>query len=104
FDDRAAIFLLRNEGVGAFSELGSFQVQSFRSLIDFGDLDGDGSPDFVEATYFSPSIVVKKNDGMGSFGVSQTVLPLENGLDGFALADIEGNGNVDIVGTMFGLC
>ncbi|CAM9203924.1 unnamed protein product, partial [Ectocarpus sp. 8 AP-2014] len=68
--------------------------------IDVGDVDGDGTPDVVAAFQFSDHLVWFTNtDGQGGFSTGTVIDTSVGGVTGVKLADIDGDGDLDVVST-----
>ena len=70
--------------------------------VAIGDLDGDGKPDFVATNNSDSSISVFRNTGTGDSLSSNSFAPAVNfttgkGPWGVAIADLDGDGKLDIV-------
>ena len=94
------IEVLLNMGDGAFAP-GSYLASSFfePTALAIGDMDGDGHPDIVVTTSGSSSLSgglsVLLNHGDGTF--SSPVEHQANSESGVALADLDGDGHLDVV-------
>ena len=62
--------------------------------IATGDINGDGWPDFVAASHF-PRFQVLLSDGRGGF--TDTIVPREDGHVAVQLADVDGDGKLDLI-------
>src|SRR5205085_6796660 len=58
-----------------------------------GDGDGDGYPDLFALA--GHSLLLERNDGQGAFDSIRSVCSLS--LSGFALADVNGDGHLDVL-------
>ncbi len=61
------------------------------------DLNHDNFLDLVSAGYSDSQILVRLNDGTGNFSTTQSFPSLNIGEGGMAMADFNGDGNVDLV-------
>ena len=96
-----AINMQTNNGDGTFSEGAIASGISGVQGLAVGDLNGDGSLDFV-ATTSTAGFVAYLGDGAGGFTASDSqsvkdVLGLSYGLENVKLADIDGDGKLDAV-------
>jgi Bacterial Ig-like domain (group 3)/FG-GAP-like repeat len=69
-----------------------------------GDLDGDGKPDLVysDVTGFVATLHVLLNQGKGQFKTGQSIA-LDSLLAASQLADVNGDGRLDLVGALSGI-
>jgi len=66
-DGGSALFSILNEGGGAFSL--PFMEESANQEVGMVDIDGDGFPDFLDASYETVwTVYWRRNDGRGGFG------------------------------------
>ena len=99
-----ATALYLNDGNGNFTEVTDITIPDrvFSSVTEFGDLDGDGDLDlYISGNNDGGGIGVFTriylNDGTGSFTqLSNPLLPQFQG-KGAAIADIDGDGDLDII-------
>jgi len=82
-------------GDGTFAAGQSFAVPGGAWSLAAGDLDGDGLPDLAAARLSSPTVGILSGNGDG------TLAPVTSWLDGqadrIAIADVTGDGRVDVV-------
>ena len=75
--------------------VGSYSHSSLRGTPD---LNADGYPDVVTTQNAFPSSVhVRLNDGTGSFG-AEAIYPVTNYSNGVEIADMNGDGHLDMIG------
>lgn len=68
------------------------------TTLALGRLDGDEALDIAVVGPGDPTVMIRRNDGLGGFdGVTRTLL--EPGIDQLHLVDASGDGYLDIVGT-----
>jgi len=99
---RTALYL--NDGNGNFTEVTDITIPDrvFSSVTEFGDLDGDGDLDlYISGNNDGGGIGIFTriylNDGTGDFTqLSNPLLPQHQGR-GAAIADIDGDGDLDII-------
>ncbi|OUJ70032.1 FG-GAP-like repeat-containing protein [Hymenobacter crusticola] len=92
------VSLRLNNGSGSFSGTTEINVNSTPHALALGDIDGDGDLDLLATnTYGNPSAVaVRLNNGSGSFSGTQ-VVPTGAGPRSLALADVDGDGDLDFI-------
>ncbi len=87
-----------NDGDGSFDIVQSIGRAQLRAL-QLGDIDGDGSLDFVTSAYDDGSINYRiethTNDGSGIFSLAQTIADAD--ADEIELMDVDGDDDLDIV-------
>jgi hypothetical protein len=94
---KGALMLL-NRGDGTFEVMRSYPVADAPQAMEAADLDGDGARDLV-ISHSDDSLSVMGNDGAGAFVLRQRVdgaVITENGGHPLALADLDGDGDVDV--------
>lgn len=91
------------DSVGIFFQAQGFVVEvrefaDFPRDIELGDMNGDGALDIVVAEFNSRRIRILENDGLGNFTPNVSA-PLggQGGLTRLALADLDGDGQLDVV-------
>jgi hypothetical protein len=91
-----------NDGFGAFASTTTSPgpIQPVYA-IDLGRIDADGLPDVVAVPFGSAGIEWRTNLGNGAFGPQHFVakLPASGPLDLLAVADLDGDGDDDVVAT-----
>jgi hypothetical protein len=93
------ISVLSGNGSGGFVSAGSYPTAGTTpSGIAVADLNGDGSPDLVNANSGSNNVVIRMNNGAGSF---PNAVALSTGVEPIAVAtgDLDRDGHTDIVVT-----
>lgn len=102
----ANLTVLRSRGDGTFESLPPVGIPGFPQMdidcrIAAGDIDGDGIPDLVLRTAYGNDLVILHGEGGGRLRVESRYMPLIPAWRGAAvrLADIDGDGNLDIVTT-----
>ena len=66
--------------------------------VHSADLDGDGDPDVLSASYFDDRIAWYENAGApGSFGAQQTIATTAEGAYEVFAADLDGDGDLDVL-------
>ena len=95
--------LLAGQGNGAFAAATSIPVPASAFAIERGDLNGDGNLDIVVPLVNDPRIAVLPGDGKGGFGppVFTANLACQN-KTGLAVADLNGDGKLDVAQTCRG--
>jgi len=88
--------VLLNDGQGRFSETGQVFDEALRHShgLALGDLDRDGDVDVVLVTQQAPFARLYLNDGKGRFTAGRTLGT--NGAEKVAVADLDGDGSLDI--------
>ena len=95
----AATLLLAGDGMG--QDFGSQQVISTLAdaaqFVHTADLDGDGDPDVLSASYYDDKIAWYENQGGGAFGSQQVISNLADGAWSVHTADVDGDGDPDVL-------
>jgi len=92
----SASILLLNNGNGVFSYDQEKQVFPPGTAAEFADLDDDGDLDLFLVRHFSPC-ELWLNDGTGTFANSEQAIGTSGSRRGLALADIDGDDDLDAI-------
>lgn len=96
--DLASVSVLLATGPGEFGPLTHFAVGPAPRSITAGDIDGDGHAEIVTASYTTTDLSILRGLGDGTFMPKPVLLPIGEGLYTVVLADLDHDGNVDVVG------
>ena len=90
---------MKNKGTGTFAAAAAVNYSVNQpSSVAFGDVDADGDLDIVVGNYSDNAVSVLKNNGNGVFASFAAYAAGANGyIQAISLADINVDGNVDIV-------
>lgn len=93
-----AVGVFLNDTTGSLRQESAFPLVGTPRDLEFGDLDGDGDIDALVTVPFSSGqdsgVLLFKNSGAGEFTLSQRIVT-ESGTAGIALADLDGDGDLD---------
>lgn len=97
-DDKIAWYE-NTDGLGTFGPQRVISTLADRARSVFAaDIDGDGDTDVLAAPYLGHQITWYENtDGLGTFGSEQTVTTLVNGPHSVFAADVDGDGDTDVL-------
>jgi hypothetical protein len=100
----ASLTVLTNDGSGNFGFKTSIPVSidqqylfnSYGFSFVAADVNHDGHVDLICATVYPSRLIVLTNNGSGDFGTN-AILSVGSGADAVAVADINGDGNPDLI-------
>jgi hypothetical protein len=92
------VVVLLGNGNGTFASGPSFTLGTYQLLEAVADMNGDGKPDLVTATYKSAdkSVSVLLGNGDGTFGTPVNS-PLSQQVYSLSVADLNGDGRPDVI-------
>jgi hypothetical protein len=108
FNDDTVSVLLNTAappGTGTFGAATNFTGGPYQYGVAVGDVNGDGKPDLVtfSFSYTNSTIRVLLGNGNGTFQAAQNIATGALGPTHVALADVNGDGKLDIVTTAYGI-
>ncbi len=97
------LFVAWNDGTGAFPDITTIPTIDHPDVAALADVDGDGDLDAVVTHVFQiDQIRVYRNDGDGTFVHSGAIIGPSTWPHGLALADVDGDGDEDLVASFWG--
>ena len=90
-----SISLGNGDGTFTLSATELDPTQAYGTIVS-GDFNGDGIPDLIATTYFSPISVLYLGVGDGSFSRSANSLPITSFTKSMVVADFNGDGKLDL--------
>jgi Calx-beta domain/FG-GAP-like repeat len=92
------VVLMIGAGNGSFGAPSYVNVGNGPYQVDIGDVNHDGKLDFATTAYFDLGVSVFLGDGAGNFAAaSGSPFTAARGLRALRMADLNGNGDLDIV-------
>jgi hypothetical protein len=100
-----SLSLLTGDGSGGFAAPVALTADAGPVAVQSADVTGDGNPDIVSLNHTAQTVSVLAGDGAGGFAPAATypIFPPQSNMDfdawawGLTLADVTGDGHVDIV-------
>ncbi|MEM1318719.1 MAG: T9SS type A sorting domain-containing protein [Bacteroidota bacterium] len=98
-NDDSALELYLNDGSANFNAVPAPATENGISMINYGDLDGDGDLDLILVSTIQDHIVWLENlDGKGDYGEENRLYPdLPNGIRHMELEDLDKDGDLDVL-------
>lgn len=98
--DSNTLSILRNDGTGAFTLSATIATGAEPRDVALEDLNGDGRTDIAVAAHDDRRVEVRLNLGAGAFGTAVNyAVPGNEKPAGMVAADLDGDGDVDLVTT-----
>lgn len=92
------VFILKGNGAGAFTEIGTYSVGTTPNYILSEDVNNDGNQDLLVSNFGTDNVCVLLGNGAGGFSAPTYFnLPPASGPAGLACDDLNGDGNKDFV-------
>ena len=98
-ENHDAIVWCANDGSGQFGPQQVITTEAGGGLqsVYAADLDGDGDPDVLSASYNDNKIAWYANDGTGQFGPQRVITTEAIGASCVHAADLDGDGDLDVL-------
>jgi hypothetical protein len=102
-DDVGLVHVMLGDGRGEFTAAPGSPVTLDQPFwgAELGDVDGDGKLDLALAGITKGQVVLMRGDGTGAFGKSRLSLPCGQQTCHLALADLTGDGKVDVLASNY---
>ena len=86
------------DGLGTFGSENLIATLNETTFVSAADIDGDGDIDLMAVAYFIDSVVWYENlDGNGNFSSQKIISDQADGASSLSIADIDGDGDMDII-------
>ena len=92
----STISVLVDNGTGGYATVGKYAVASNPHTVFVADVNGDGKPDLIAASYGASAVTVLTNTGIGGFASAGIYSVSGSPVHAIAV-DVNGDGKLDII-------